>query len=268
MKRIKISFILLIVAISNLAGCSNSSGSSQMRSGIHSVGIMGGTLIQRMLSERSNEVMLLNLKNNNVCSGAIIFKNAILTAAHCVTKNEKNILVFFDDKPFAEDSQSQGVVASAVEIHPQYLAGTELQSVDLALVFISSELPLTHAPVPISAEEVQPGQNIMMAGYGKTLQGDSHQVGLLYHAEGSVKASGHSFFSVDQQAGVGICDGDSGGPAYITTNNQRAVVGVAKMVYSENNESEGECSAIAQFTAVTTLEIRNWLYQTIQQMQK
>lgn len=182
-----------------------------------------------------------------LCTGAVVAPNVVLTARHCVTKNTTASVacdeegrsangphVLGDEAPAtigiytgASPSFSRRPVAlGRAVISPQ---GGYLCDADIALVVLDRALPIDPLPVRLAAK-AEVGESIRAVGYG---QNDaSVAIGTRFRREGvRVLAQGkglspsrtplglHEF-----EVGTSICQGDSGGPAI--SESTGAVIGV------------------------------------------
>jgi len=169
------------------------------------------------------------------CSGTLIADDVILTAAHCmdtgsgaqpVTAREPaDLMVFVGDRPVGNLTGNTWAV-SEVEIHEDY--DRIWLEHDLALLRLTTPVT-TVAPVDalphaegFTADDV--GMTVNFAGFGYT---ESGSYGAKIQADGTLDGLGcdvvgctsagfpDTQISYDQRSGIGTCNGDSGGPAFV-----------------------------------------------------
>jgi V8-like Glu-specific endopeptidase len=182
-----------------------------------------------------------------LCTGTIIGKRLILTAAHCVDKTRK-LAVFFG--PSIENPE-YAIGAEKVVIYGQYETrqNQKIDIGDMALVLLKKDIPPTHLITPIVPSDYVPAadQIFVIAGYGVTN-------GILKDASGTLRMAavrlvegelGDSEFVTDQTLGSGACFGDSGGPAYVIANDELYLAGVVSRVANKNGDP---CKGIAVYS--------------------
>ncbi len=176
-----------------------------------------------------------------ICSGSIIAQDMIVSAAHCVAENiqyptdpSKIIVIFGTKLPMSGANQ---IDASSPEIHkisgykydPQW-TGTQTSlngpdAHDLSVIRFEGSLPAGYAPATMldSRTDLVQGEKVTIAGYGITSPNDQTgaSAGTLRKVTLTLGgAYGQTEEQVKDTRTKGSCNGDSGGPAFVTVNGQ------------------------------------------------
>lgn len=225
-----------------------------------------------------------NNSMNNTCTGSLIGKNQVLTAAHCVRNamldgDYYNIrYIGFGLDVTAENIELRKVTHILFHRDSWIHARNELELAerlktspkptqdesDIALIEFEGDLPAGYAPIPLidSAESVKVGTEIRIVGYGIIEVNKPESSGVLRY--GMMQSRGVRSTS-DFTAGpispenYDTCYGDSGGPALVLENGIWKLAGITSDGLQENNglcEKDG-----GSFTLVTAFS--DWL-QTAQ----
>lgn len=215
-----------------------------------------------------------------ICSGTIITKNVVLTAAHCILEGMETSVVFSVN---ATDPKAYRV-ASKVVVHPDYIEslrdpktnGPQLNRNDVALVSFTGDLPVGYEPATVlsSMNSVVRGSATTVAGYG--VFNDSPMTVLPGHVASNLVGTGTGLLRsatvtvsdpnlseeevvLDQTLGSGACQGDSGGPAYQKVGEKYQVWGVAS--WGRLRTPNGSCLALAVYTKIEPF--KPWISETI-----
>lgn len=219
-----------------LAGCAAPDGP---RLGAGERAIIGGAAIDS--SVHPSVVALL--VGNAICTGTLVDRSWILTAAHCaegLTADEITIVFGAEDVADGAVDDAYGVTPGAIHIHPGY--GQLPTGHDLALLQLDA--PITdRAPTPIGRGAAPAAMPVVQIGYG--LDGEREEggtAGVLHQVDGTIVScaiagdddiSDELSICFDGRVGRSACFGDSGGPAIATTAGRTEVVGVVSAGTSE-----------------------------------
>jgi hypothetical protein len=213
----------------------------------------------------AQHVALIVGSHGTSCTGVVIARNLVLTAAHCTLPGAEYKIVEFDaaHHPSLRD-------VSIVVSHPQFELGTLLghrATADVALLKLASPLPATFDPSPLAVQRtsVAVGDRFLVAGYGVAVRGDGRSGGTVRTA--TLVATGQpgtlQIRLVDpntggDSAGLGACTGDSGAPVFDTSDGALGVIGVVS--WSTGPSLSAGCGGV---TGVTPLQrYRDWIVET------
>ena len=205
-------------------------------------------------------VLTSSAKGAGFCTGVVIAREILLTAAHCVTALAKT-MVFF--------KQGEAPVflpPAAIAIHPGYKAQaprTRERSIDLALIRTSAPLPPLFSPAALDDRgAVTVGALYGVAGFGLTKEGEGSSGGALHWGKLRARAplSSILLWAEDPNArGFGACEGDSGGPVFSLDTN--ALVAITSWTEGEGKTHCGkltQAALIAPQRAWIDSVLRGW----------
>jgi secreted trypsin-like serine protease len=203
---------------------------------------------------------------HKICTGSIITKTAILTAAHCVQdaiKEETRLIFASDMAEVLQKKQTEKI--RWVEnwmIHPDYNVASQKDKSDLAVIRIKGEIPAGFKPAKVVKTDlaVMPEQDIVVAGYG-----DNQFAGGQWTGAGRLRAAitkivdlsaSRKEVLIDQGDGKGACNGDSGGPLYFVSGERVALWGVVhKLSYKEDGQAMCNTASVA----TSIVPYANWI---------
>ena len=174
--------IFSAVVLCSLLGCT-----SDNKSQVHNnqkQGIIDGTI----LGDEPivyHVVGLLNMENSSLCTGTLIKKNIVLTAAHCVPEDKSLLFVLFDidfsealleimmlneGEEFKESEWLKK--ASDIIVHESYKkegeSDSEAELNDFALVSFNTPAPSGYSPLELlnNKSSLTKGDSVIAIGYG------------------------------------------------------------------------------------------------------
>jgi len=145
------------------------------------------------------------------CSGVVLAPDIVLTAAHCVRRGER---LQVGGNLGGGYQTGLGPVAEIVQ-HPLYTPG-DSGSPDLAILKLAKPLPDRFVPAVLNPRSPSIGDDLIVAGYGKSAAGDSAASLVLRMVLLRVSHSIRGWVvltSVGEDAS-GAGSGDSGGPVF------------------------------------------------------
>lgn len=196
--------------------------------------IIGGSLVNANdpIAASTVGLMIRTQEGTGGCTGSIIAKNLILTAAHCVVDKQKRVLPAGNFQiVFGTNMQlpAPTITAWGVAVHGNYNGLNGIDKYDVALIAFDGELPNGYRPAKLIRQEDEPeiGEIVTLAGFGVTNGFNDTGSGTLRKADVRVlDFLGETEVMMDQRYGKGACRGDSGGPAFIKRGSEYHVFGV------------------------------------------
>ncbi len=196
------------------------------------------------LHERSNR----GVSTLPFCSGTFIGNRWILTASHCLVdrrgraKSASSIAIYVGNNPRA-DLSAHLYLVDQVQVHPSYSASTLRNDIGLLHVTraVTETAPVPYLPPAQALSNADLGAPLNHAGFGYDetrafgvkLQVDVPLGGFGCSVSGCTSpGDAATQFSYSQRPttayprGVGPCNGDSGGPAFVVRGGVPYVAGV------------------------------------------
>jgi hypothetical protein len=165
-------------------------------------------------------VVLIESSQGELCSGAVIAPDLVLTAAHCVLQRAAYRVVGVDRR-----FRKLGTRVVAAALHPSFVAGTTPRTqpgVDLAVLKLASPLGPDFTPLdPTRSADLGEGEMVDLAGFGLSAEARRGSARVLRATRlmslGPLQTANRVVVVADgerlaETTGAGACRGDSGGP--------------------------------------------------------
>jgi hypothetical protein len=230
--------------------------------------LVGGAAAADSAGVARHLVMIVGGRGN-FCTGTVIARDLVLTAAHCVPPGADYKLIEFDSlrQPSFRD-------IALVVPHPQFELKAMLAhrvSADLALLKLATPLGPAYTPAPLMGERkpIAPGDKFLLAGYGVSVRGDGRSGGTARAATliatgqpGSLQLRLVDPLTRGERPGIGACTGDSGAPVLQDIAGRLFLVGVVSWSTGPNNAAG--CGGL---TGVSPLaRYRQWIVETAEKL--
>ncbi len=198
------------------------------------------------------------------CSGTLIAKNIVLTAGHCgefLEGREGSILFGLSEHMAVAVKIERVIIHSEYNNNSNYVHKGEnigQNWSDLALVKMVADAPAGYEPAEMLIDDSLLADQVVvtLVGYGLTSGGENGTgAGLLRKTNVKIDAAKFSDqeFATDEAA-TGSCNGDSGGPVYLTTANKIYVVGAT-------SRGDRYCKSYGVYSAVSRFQ--PWITETM-----
>lgn len=217
-----------------LSGCGDLANRQHHPVDLEATGIIGGQEAADNYIGSKYAMLIFDKPTNSYCTGLLIHRDVILTAAHCIKSDAAGLILAFGVQPLSGNYVSRR--ALKVVTHPHYEKNKNQvnnpERMDLALILLKDPAPKSHLVLEIPPPELSlaPGSLFTALGYGQI--GNEQGAGVLRYVNLSIAriSSSRSQFEVSQISGKGVCSGDSGGPAILRSRGKDYVIGVASAI--------------------------------------
>jgi secreted trypsin-like serine protease len=262
---------IALLSLAMLASCApNNQNASDALAG----NIVGGRKMSLKDQKKAGVVgiVISTADGMGICTGSLIAKNIVLTAAHCLDESEspiKNIFVVFAEN--VESAKPEQIRIASTGVAHEGFAPSAPDSGkswnDIALLKLSEDAPADFklALLPEADLKLNVGQRLIQSGYGRAeadRAATTDSSGVLR----TVTGIGLLAISLDglelqmDEAKKGSCNGDSGGPAYLKTSKGQVIVGV-----DSRGTLQTSCIGVGIYTNVVAQ--LPWIKENMQSLQ-
>lgn len=249
-----LSFAIVLSTACSGGGGGNDSGDSLDTNACGTLGLNTRVINGTECATENSPVVQIVLFNSDgtqgICSGSMITGNDVLTAAHCfLSSNVRSAVVI---------AGSNTVNATRVFIHPDVSFDTTNQAVfnDVAILTLERTIDTPVLPILVS-DSVEADDILSIFGYGFD---ENKELGALRSGDILVSSvSPNHIFAAYEGEGSNSCNGDSGGPAILSSSVGVGIVGIV----SSGTLTSCQVGDVSLYANMQTDTIRDFIKQIV-----
>jgi len=249
----------VLVSVFAIVACTQQSN-NQINSAGNQAGIINGENVQATDPIAKHLVAITDNRWEN-CTGTLIAKNLVLTAAHCETTGVTMYVAFgLEVSERNINTVTRFAVVDYRVLPGRYQVSPDVDDKDqkdLMILKFEGELPAGYEPVEFLTDEtlLKKGVSVLVAGYGVTNGKTQVGNGFLKKTQIPIWDAGFSDTEVQtDERRRGTCNIDSGGPAFVKSGDKFLYWGVT-------SRGAENCNGDGIYTKVTYYN--DWIQDTI-----
>ena len=221
------------------------------------VGSQSARIVNGTTDTTDTSVVALHIASSNgpqddaLCSGTVVSPHVVMTAAHCMSPDVigpvDHVDIFLGDDPFDPQQAADAslfVTAASTTYDTQF--SKDAATHDIAVVV--SPTPLAREPIALNHDGLSTNDidtPVHVVGFGESDGNDPNTAGPRRSADTVIVGVDDEHIRLVNV----ICEGDSGGPTFITKNGATVVAGVHSFTTTQNCVSDGDDTRVDKYTS-------------------